>query len=88
MKRDWTNPWTNPVGEALYPVLAWATKFMPKVYDSPKPVAGEEPEPGYQGYKLCKDCDKVTLHREYRWVTEDETTLECDHCGGVFLGEL
>ena len=83
--RDFENPWSNPVGEILYPLIATALRFVPKLYVSP-PLEAEEsqPDPPYESLRFCKECGEATPHREFFWRIEDETTIECSACGGIW----
>lgn len=84
-RRDWTDPWTNPLGEILVTIIG----KLPLRRDDRE--AGWEledhhqPEPAWSGLRFCKTCNAGTLHQEYWWRVEDETTIECTKCGAVYV---
>ncbi|MGZ6831581.1 MAG: hypothetical protein ACXVGN_00200 [Mycobacteriaceae bacterium] len=85
MARPFENPWSNPLGELLYVVLTGPLRFMPKFYDTPHPECPSEPDPPFESIKFCSSCGTGTLQREFFWRTEQETTLECSVCEGVWV---
>lgn len=82
MKR--TEWWLEQVGRCLLPGVLFAARI-----DRPDPSHLEdlpEPEIPWTGLRFCKDCNTGTLHREFWWAIEQETTIECEGCGNVWVG--
>lgn len=89
-RRDWTNPWSNPLGEILATVHIAAVRALGRSLNKDDRDASfydeePQPEPAWTGLRFCKECGTGTLHREYFWRIEDETTIECDKCGAVYV---
>lgn len=86
MTRRFENPWSNPVGEVLCTILTGVLRYVPKLYDTPHPDSPEDqPDPPFESLRFCKDCGKATQHSEFFWRTENETTIECSVCGGIWV---
>ena len=85
MARDWMNPWTNPLGEILASIIG----RLPLRPDdrTDEDWDHHQPEPAWSGLRFCKECGTGTLHQEYWWRVEQETTVECLTCETIWVTE-
>lgn len=71
------------VGDLLYHVVAFATRFGFQVHRRDEPLMSADvtdPEPQW---RWCHDCARETVWDGYRWVLEGGESYECSRCGAV-----
>lgn len=88
MARKWDDPdpWNIIAKPILWAVLALGDMF-PTVYKGVgvRPQPESQPDPPFTGLRFCQNCKTGTIHNEYFWRIEDETTYECTECDEVYV---
>ena len=81
-QRDWTDPWSNPLGEILASIIG----RLPLRPDdrTDEDWDHHQPVPEWSGLRFCATCGTGTLHIQHFWRLEEETTIECTRCDGVW----
>lgn len=88
MARDWTNPWRNPLGEVLTTILSRLGPLRKEDREDDWELEDHHhPDTVWSGLRFCKACNTGTLHLEHWWRVEDETTIECTVCDGIWVTE-
>lgn len=79
-----TDPW-NLIALPIFWVLMQVTRLVPSLYES-GPVDPPRDSPEIEPtVRRCKDCKADTEHDEFFWRLENETTIECRVCGGIWV---